>query len=183
MATLVSRSEMDTAARARSAPPTRVRVGLGVGLRVGLTLAALAAAWWFLAPAQLGGATAFMTVDGTSMLPRLQPSELVLLRRAGDYRVGDVVGYRSTLLGRVVLHRIVAVHGGRYTFKGDNNSFTDPDHPTRGQLVGKLWFSVPRAGRAVPILHTPWVVAALAAVLVLVLGLGGRPLVDRPERE
>jgi signal peptidase I len=179
MATLVSPSETESAARTFTAPPN----GLRVVVRLGLTLAVLAAAWWFLAPAQLGGSTAFMTVDGTSMLPRLQPSDLVVLRRAHRYRVGDVVGYRSTLLRRVVLHRIVAMHDGRFTFKGDNNSFTDPDHPTRDQLVGKLWFSVPKAGRAVPILHTPWVVAALAALLVLVLGLGGRPLVDRPEKE
>ena len=182
MATLVSPSDT-AAARTSSAPPARLHRSIRVRIiaRVALTVAVLGAAWWFLAPAQIGGSTAFMTVDGTSMLPGLKPSELVLLRRADSYRVGDVVGYRSPLLGRVVLHRIVSMQEGRYAFKGDNNSFRDPDRPTRSQLVGKLWFSLPRAGQAVPVLHTPWVIAALAALLVLTLGLGGKPVAGKPE--
>jgi len=162
------------AARTRSALPGRARrfeCVLGV---VGLTLglAAVAAAWWLLAPAQLGGSTAFTTVDGTSMEPTFQRSDLVALRAAKTYRVGDIAGYRSTLLGRVVLHRIVAIHDGRYGFKGDHNSFVDPEQPRRDQLVGRLWFRIPRAGRAVDALHTPWIVAVVAALLVFAL-LGG----------
>jgi signal peptidase I len=108
------------------------------------------------------------------MLPALERSDLVALRPAATYRVADVVGYRSELLHRVVLHRIVAIRGDRYVFKGDHNTFVDPDRPTRAELVGRLWFQVPSAGRAVSALHVPWVVAAIAALLVLALGLGGR---------
>ncbi len=185
MGALVSPIGREQAARSRSAPPSlRLdRAAARTGARLGLTLVVLGATWWFLAPAQLGGRTTFTTVDGTSMLPTLEPSELVLLRRASAYRVGDVVGYRSTLLHRLVLHRIVAIHGGRYTFKGDNNSFTDPDHPTRGLLVGKRWLRIPAAGRAVGVLHVPAVVAALAAALVLVVGLGGRSPATTTEQD
>ena len=52
-----------------------------------------------------------------------------------------------------MLHRIVAIHGGHYTFKGDNNSFLDPVHPTRSQLIGKLWLHLPRAGVMLKWLH------------------------------
>ena len=100
-------------------------------------------------------------------------SDLVALRPQHTYRVGDVVGYRSTLIHRVVLHRIIAIHDGRYVFKGDNNSFTDPDRPTRSQLVGRLWLHVPSAGRLILQLHRPTVAAGLAIVLVLAAGLGG----------
>ena len=110
MATLVSPSDTEAAARTLSAPPTSLRRGIALRAagRIAITLVVLAGAWWFLAPAELGGSTAFMTVDGTSMLPRLKPSELVLLRQARRYRVGDVVGYRSTLLGsrRPAPHRL-----------------------------------------------------------------------------
>jgi signal peptidase I len=109
-----------------------------------LTSAVVAATWWLLAPPALGGSTSFVSVDGTSMVPRLRRDDLVALRPAHTYRVGDVVAYRSTLMGRVVLHRIVGVHGGRFTFKGDNNSFLDPDQPTRSELVGRLWFQPAR---------------------------------------
>jgi signal peptidase I len=140
------------------------------------------AGWWYLAPPQLGGATSFVTVDGTSMLPGIHRSDIVALRPANQYQVGDVVGYQSHLLHRVVLHRIVAIHNGRYTFEGDNNGFLDPEHPTRAQLVGKRWFQLPTIGRLVGIFHTPWILAALAGLLVLLIGLGERqePATDEP---
>jgi signal peptidase I len=165
------------AERTRFAPPDKL--GLRVRIRgiVGgaATLALLAAAWWFLAPPAIGGSTSFTSVDGISMLPKLRSSDLVALRPASKYRVGDIVGYRSPLIHRVVLHRIVAIRGKHYVFKGDNNHFTDPDSPVRKQLVGKLWFRLPQGGRAVAALHVPWILAALASVFVLVIGLGGRP--------
>ena len=142
-------------------------------LSIALAAAAFAATWWYVAPPPLGGSTTVVTVDGTSMLPKLRVTDLVALRPQHTYRVGDVVGYRSGLIHRVVLHRIVAIHDGRYVFKGDNNSFIDPDRPTRAQLVGRLWLHVPSAGRLVSQLHRPPVAAALAVLLVLAAGLGG----------
>jgi signal peptidase I len=131
MPTVVSPAGPESAAWTTSTLPARApRLGrLRAGVGTVLTLAVLAAAWCFLAPPKLGGSTSFTTVDGTSMLPTLKRSDLVALRPAATYRVGDVVGYRSVLLGRIVLHRIVAIHDGRYVLKGDNNSFLDPDRP------------------------------------------------------
>jgi signal peptidase I len=107
------------------------------------------------------------------MLPHLQRDDLVLIRPAREYRVGDAVAYESTLLHRVVLHRIVAISGGRYTFKGDNNSWLDPERVPVGRLVGKRWVRVPRLGNVARAVRTPAVAAALASLLVLVWGLGG----------
>ncbi len=151
-------------------------------LRVVLTLAVLGAAWWLLTPPQLGGSTVFVVVDGTSMLPRLHGSDLVALRPATGLRVGDVVGYRSVMLRRVVLHRIAAIRGDRYVFRGDNNSFIDPEQPGRSQIVGKLWFRIPSAGHAIGVLHVPWVLATLAALLVLAVGLDGAGKPSRDDR-
>ena len=164
-------------AAAHAAPPQPASRSASRWLRpatsLALTLVVLGAAWLLLAPPQLGGSTAFVVVDGTSMLPRLHGADLVVLRPTTNPRVGDVVGYHSALLHRVVLHRITAIEGDRYVLKGDNNSFIDPDRPMRSELVGKLWFHVPSAGRAISWLHVPWVIAALAALLVLVVGLDG----------
>jgi signal peptidase I len=162
------------AARTPSALPASPRAHrFHTGASLLLTVVLLAAAWWFVAPPQLGGATTFVTVDGTSMLPSLRRSDLVALRLQHSYRVGEVVGYRSALIRRIVLHRIVAIRDGRYEFKGDNNSFVDPDRPTRAQLVGRLWLHLPSAGRLVSELHRPAIAGGLAAVLVLIAGLGG----------
>ncbi len=169
-------TEYGRAAWIPSALPGRTRPLRRVASVAGLTLgvAAVAAAWWLLAPAQLGGSTAFTTVDGTSMLPTFQRSDLVALRATTTYRVGDIAGYRSAFLGRVVLHRIVAIHDGRYSFKGDHNAFLDPERPTLDRLVGRLWFRIPKAGRAVDVLHTPWIVAVVAGLLVFALFGSGR---------
>jgi signal peptidase I len=182
----VSGSDIVTAGAAdiaspRRSPRSRRETARAVA-GAAVTLAVLAAAWWALAPPALGGSTSLVVVDGTSMLPHYHRSDLVALRPSKSIEVGDVVGYRSALLHRVVLHRVVAIRGEHLIFKGDNNSFIDPDRPTRADVVGELWFSVPSVGRAIGVLRAPWAIAALAAVLVLAVGLdGSRPRRGRSE--
>ena len=173
-------------AAAPAPPPRRVTRGARSAIRplasLALTLALTCAAWLALAPPQLGGSTSFAVVDGVSMLPSLRGSDLVALRPASSLEVGDVVGYRSKILGRVVLHRITAIESGRYVLKGDNNSFIDPDRPGRSEIVGRVWFHVPRGGHVIALLHVPWVLAALAALFVLVIGFDGPRPRSRGER-
>ena len=180
MSTVVS-SATESVTRTLFASPIRPRLRRARPYAsLALTVLVLAAGWWLLAPPKLGGSTAFTNVDGSSMLPKLHGSDLVAVREADTYRVGDVVAYHSPLIHRVVLHRIVRIRAdGHYVLKGDHNAYLDPDHPTREQVVGRLWFHIPSVGRAVNMLHVPWIVAAIAAILVLALGLGGRP----PARE
>ena len=71
-----------------------------------LGVAVAAAAWLFLAPAQLGGSTGYVVLYGTSMEPRYSAGDLVLTRPAADVGVGDVVAYHHPELGRTVLHRV-----------------------------------------------------------------------------
>ncbi len=138
-----------------------------------LSILVLVLAWWFFAPQQLGGRSTYATAYGTSMEPQLERGDLVVTRQQGDYRVGDVVAYRSRQLGRLVIHRIVAIHGDRYTFKGDANDFVDSERPTRGQLVGALWLAVPVAGDVLQWVRVPRNAAILAAAIVLGLLLTG----------
>ena len=156
---------------------------------IALTLAAVAAAgacWVFLAPRQIGGGVDYAVIHGVSMQPKLHAGDLAIIRREPSYAVGQVVAYQSGLLHEVVLHRIIGVKHGHYVFKGDNNNFLDPERPTRGQLVGKLWLHVPTLGRIVPLLHVPWIAGGLATLLVLALGLDrqGRvkPKPDEPSQ-
>ena len=98
------------------------------------------------------------------MLPKLHGSDLVAVRKAKSYSVGDVVAYHSPLIHRVVLHRIVKIRAdGHYVLKGDNNSYLDPDHPDRDRDRRQALVPHPVRGRAVSALHVPWIVAAVAA--------------------
>ena len=93
----------------------------------------LAAAWLFW-PAQLGGATTYVTTHGVSMEPGFSTGDLAVLRPADSYEVGDVAAYLSDSLNTVVMHRIVSVEGDRFAFQGDNNDWLDKDHPTSDEV-------------------------------------------------
>ena len=138
----------------------------------GVLLLLVGAAWFYLAPSRIGGFTSYVVTHGVSMEPRFHSGDLALVRPSDHYEVGDIVAYHSSLLNETVLHRIVAIHNGHYTFKGDNNDFLDPVHPSRGQIVGKLWLHVAHGGVVLNGLHDPVVDAALCALLGLFLVWG-----------
>ncbi len=140
------------------------------------------AAWLLLAPTQIGGETGYVSTSGTSMAPRFHSGDLAVVRPSAQYRVGDVIAYRSKTLRLVVLHRIVAAKGGRFTTRGDNNDFTDPDHPTRTDVVGKLTLRVAHGGRILHWLHTPLMAALLCGGMTLLLFLGAKQRRRRRDR-
>ncbi|MGO9973806.1 MAG: signal peptidase I [Solirubrobacteraceae bacterium] len=149
---------------------------LNSALVVGAVALVAWAAWTYVVPTALGGETTYVITEGTSMEPSFHTGDLAIVRPAGRYAVGDVVAYRSSLLHIIVLHRIVAIHGDRYVFKGDHNDFLDPVQPTRAEIVGKLWIHIPHAGFVLAWLHTPLAVAILiaAAGLLVVSSEGER---------
>ena len=140
-------------------------------------LVGLGAVWFFLAPPALGGGTSYVITDGVSMQPRFHTGDLAMVRPLSDYRVGDIVAYRSRQLHVTVLHRIVAITAdGRYIFRGDHNSWRDPERVTRSQLIGALWLAVPGLGGRLQGLRSPMTMAILAglAALLLLSGAGVR---------
>jgi signal peptidase I len=138
----------------------------------GALVALVAVAWHFFAPSNIGGSTRYVVTSGVSMQPHFHTGDLAITRPASTYKVGEVVAYHSTVLHVTVLHRIIARHGNRYVFKGDNNNFIDPVQPTRAELLGKLWIHVPHGGFVLKALHAP-VVAAVLCVLVGLFALFG----------
>jgi signal peptidase I len=136
-------------------------------------IAVAAAAWLFFAPTNIGGSTTYVVTSGISMEPHFHTGDLALVRPTDHYRVGEVAAYHSSLLHVVVLHRIIAIRDGRYTFKGDNNNFLDPVRPTRAQLIGVLWVHFPQGGRVLKAIHSPITAAILCGfVALLLLGTG-----------
>jgi signal peptidase I len=137
-----------------------------------LTLGLAGALWMTLAPPQLGGRTMLATSYGSSMEPLIHRGDVLVLRKGGPARVGDVVGYRSAILGKLVVHRVHRVDRGRLVLKGDNNSFLDPDRVPQSAVVGHLAFHVPRAGVVVEELRRPQAAAGLGVVAALFLAGG-----------
>ncbi len=134
----------------------RVLTLLGVGI--------FAVGWLTLAPTAAGGSSTYVTTYGNSMEPMLHRGDLALVRRQSAYRVGDVVAYRSDLLGTLVLHRIVGRDGDRYIFKGDHNTWIDADRPTGDHFLGKMVLHLPGVGAHIQKAASPPAIAALASV-------------------
>ena len=149
--------------------------GLHRGVVIGLwasALVALALGWRYLAPPQVGGATTYVTTVGSSMEPVLHDGDLVMVRSAESYGVGDIVAYRSRALGEVVLHRIIAVDGDRFVTQGDANSWMDAERPDADQLLGAMAWRLPGAGDRIAWMRTPSGIAVIVAATTLILGMG-----------
>src|SRR5205814_6222158 len=110
-----------------------------------LSLTALAAVivlWMlFLRPASLGGPVSYIIIRGSSMLPTYTSGDLIIVRTAPDYRVGDVVAYRVPAgdigSGLIVIHRIVGSGQSAFTMRGDNNAAIDPWSPRPDDVLGE----------------------------------------------
>ena len=108
---------------------------------------AVCASLWVIALA------AFLTLQfytgtgtGTSMLPTIRSTDGIVEVAPGNLHVGDIALYRDFL--GVTCHRIVAINGPYYTFKGDNNSVVDGTYITadrnitRSQIIAKVVFII-----------------------------------------
>lgn len=152
------------AAHARR-PSIRSRILLGSGLlATALLLVSFAAVWT--------GAVTVVATTGASMEPGMRHGDLVVVRPASTYQVGDVAAYRSHLLGSVVLHRIVDRDGENFVLQGDNNDFLDADRPTSNDMVGRPWFRIPAAGAVLTWVRQPVNAGALMAGAVVLVGAG-----------
>ena len=144
-----------------------------------LGLVAVVLAWLvFLRPVWLGGPAGYAVVSGSSMQPTLHVGDLVLTRKQGTYAVGDVVVFRipegEPGAGGKVIHRIVGGSADEgFVVQGDNKNAPDLWHPTKHDIVGKMWFSAPAAGRVLAFLRDPLHLAGLASGFAVFLVLSG----------
>jgi len=131
------------------------------------TLTAMACIWIALAPTAFGGQAAYVMVAGASMEPALRQGDLVVVRQAQTYAVGDIATYRHPSVGPVI-HRIVDRQGDRYIFQGDSNDWLDSYAPTPQEVVGKAWLVLPGGAHALRQLRSPTGLAVLSVSFALI---------------
>jgi signal peptidase I len=128
--------------------------------------------WIAFAPTQVGGQAYYVIVNGISMLPNFHGGDLAILKVASTYKVDDVIAYYDPQIRARIIHRIIGIQQGQYVIKGDNNSWIDSLHPTKDEILGKLWIHIPKLGRVVLWLRSP-------INMTLIVGiLGGVIMVD-----
>jgi signal peptidase len=140
-----------------------------------------------LRPQRLGGTTDYVMVQGVSMLPTYRSGDLVLVRPAASYGVGDIVAYRVPAgdvgAGLTVIHRIVGGSAARgFITKGDNNADVDDWHPKASDVEGAPWFVLTQGGLILAFLRAPMPLGALAAsIAVMAFSYeSGKPSRRRP---
>ena len=139
-------------------------------LKAAALLAAVLVLWVAFAPWQLGGPAAYVIVNGNSMEPTLLKGDLVILRRAPAYQVGDIITYKYPEIGPVI-HRIVDREGDTFILQGDHNSWTDGYQPIRSEILGKYWFHLPRAGKFLTWMRNPFAMAGFVALACIFFGM------------
>jgi signal peptidase I len=138
-------------------------------IRSAFSVVIMIAIWLAFAPTQVGGLASYIMVIGNSMEPNFHIGDLVIVHEQPTYQVGDAIVYRNLELKNFVFHRIISQQLGRYTLKGDNNSWMDAYEPSQGEVIGKLWLHVPHGGTAIQKIRSPFVMALIAGALGAVL--------------
>jgi len=141
-------------------------------------------------PTFLGGDVTYVIATGSSMEPLFHHGDLLVLKRAPSYQVGDIVGYKPSLPAEVssehklplIVHRIVKFdERGWFVTKGDNFDKPDPYAVEEDLIVGKLWFSVPYLGYLFMFVRKPFFLAMASSLLFFLLV--GVPMILRGEEQ
>jgi signal peptidase I len=138
-------------------------------IRSAFSVVMMIVVWLAFAPVQVGGMASYIIVIGKSMEPKFHKGDLVIVHREPLYKVGDAIVYRNTELKSFVFHRIISQEMGKYTLKGDNNSWVDDYKPSHAEVIGNLWLHIPRGGTAIQKIRSPFVMALIAGALGAVL--------------
>lgn len=109
--------------------------------------------------------TGVAVVLSGSMSPTLEVDDLIVVRKAADYALGDIIVYQTPR--ELIVHRIVAVEADGFVTRGDANNAVDL--PIASEAIqGKVVARIPMVGRFVNVLRTP---LGILGLLALALGL------------
>jgi signal peptidase I len=162
--------------RAKARPRQRLRHSLRAGDRAASGVCVLA----LILMASLLLAIAFgyrpLVEHSDSMRPAIRAGDLLITHAepAGTIRRGEIVSFKDpALAGRLITHRVVAVHpaGARFDFltKGDANAAPESWSAPRGSSIGVFAFRVPAIGTTMAWMADPLVRTAILALAALLL--------------
>lgn len=104
-----------------------------------------------------------------SMSPSINVGDIVYIRKIDfdDIHKGDVITY--TIEDTAITHRVVKVYDDYLITKGDNNSSNDTHVVHEGNVVGKVYFTIPYLGYLTLFLSSmpTWLLITLISVLCM----------------
>lgn len=87
-----------------------------------------------------------LRILGHSMMPYLTPEDRVLISSLpylfSKPKIGDIVSFRESSTGEILLKRIVKISGDKYFLRGDNQSDSKDSRQfgfvKNNQIIGKI---------------------------------------------
>jgi signal peptidase len=129
---------------------------------------------WYTWPARFGGSMSMVVVNGHSMEPTYHTGDVVIARRSGGYKPGDILVYMVPKDqpggGHEVVHRLKSIDSqGRFLFQGDNKKSPDDWQVTKNDVVGRPVLLIPQGIRYLSLLLSPFTIGLLGAGAVVAL--------------
>ena len=112
----------------------------------------------------LFGCASAIIVSG-SMEPALQINDWIMAKSCNTYQVDDIILFKQDEV--YITHRIVALHDGVLTTRGDANNIPDKKPVRMEQVVGKVVYVIPHVGNWISRVYSP-----LGILLIMGTGLG-----------
>ncbi len=119
-------------------------------------------------------------VQSGSMEPTLKVYDMILVRQADGYNVGDIVVYQSDRI--LIVHRLIAKDGETVVTQGDANNIAD-DPISASVIKGKVIARVPALGLVINALKTPVGVLMILCAAVALTELSFRKEKNQDEKE
>ena len=111
-----------------------------------LTLVLIILAIFFLlSQLNLPGNYRVFLVQSGSMSPALKTGDVVIIKPISSYKINDIVTFKSQQ-NFTVTHRITQVNNDSFITKGDANPVADQNTVHTSDILGKVFFTIPKIG-------------------------------------
>ncbi len=116
-------------------------------------------------PTVFGYSTA-VVVSG-SMAPTINVEDMVIIKKADDYKVGDIISFTN---GKSrVTHRIIEITPEGYITQGDANNSQDIAPIPVQAVTGKVIKTIPGVGNIIRFIQSPLCVMILVMIAALIM--------------
>lgn len=95
-------------------------------------------------PSAFGYAT--LTIQTGSMSGTIEIGDMIIIKSAEEYKIGDIVTFLPQNDTIPTTHRIVGKDGDKFFTKGDNNNADDGEYITKSNIYGKVVKVIPKVG-------------------------------------
>ena len=118
-------------------------------------------------PTSLYGDSDYILLFGDSMLQKIEPGSLLIVKSQDSYDNGEIVAFVNSG-GINVVHRVIEVTEDGYVTQGDNNSFKDAPIVYE-DIKGKSALVVPYLAYMGLFMQTPIGLAMMAIMIIVML--------------